>query len=275
VLWVPESRQTSPIGQHVCQPFDQLPGSRAAIREFARIPRSTVGAADARGVRMLKTFARILLLLVPAAASAQPETNEGADTSAFDHAVAPVKNALEIGVATGYTQGAGKLGGGMNSLEDLARAGGAVEVDIGARIFPNLSVGAYGTFSQSAKGDQVASSTDVFGASAGVQATWHFRPDTSVDPYVNLGGGWRGLWLNPSSGKTTSLQGLELARLQVGVDYRITPDVAVSPLIGAALDMFVSQDSPMTTDYTEIGSKKVNFSGFAGIAGRFDLGGKR
>lgn len=71
------------------------------------------------------------------------------------------------------------------------------------------------------------------------------------------------------------MQGLELARLQVGVDYRITPDVAVSPLIGAALDMFVSQDSPMTTGYAEIQSKKVNFSGFAGIAGRFDLGGKR
>lgn len=31
----------------------------------------------------------------------------------------------------------------------------------------------------------------------------------------------------------------------------------------------------MTTDYTEIQSKQVNFSGFAGIAGRFDLGGKR
>ncbi len=226
---------------------------------------------------MLKTLATTLLVLVPAIASAQPETNvdSSADTSAFDHGVAPVKNALEIGVATGYTQGAGKLGGNMSSVEDVARAGGAVEVDLGARIIPNLSVGVYGTFSQSAKGDQLASSTDVYGASAGVQATWHFRPDTSVDPYINLGGGWRGLWLTPSSGKTTALQGVELARLQVGVDYRITPDIAVSPLIGAALDMFVSQDSPMTTDYTEIQTKKVNFTGFAGIAGRFDLGGKR
>ena len=31
----------------------------------------------------------------------------------------------------------------------------------------------------------------------------------------------------------------------------------------------------MTSDYNEIQGKKVNFTGFAGIAGRFDLGGRR
>lgn len=215
----------------------------------------------------------VLSLLVPAVAVAQP--NDLQATDGFDHPVAAVQNAFEVGVAAGYAQGAGKLGGGMNSLEDVAGAGGAVEVDAGARIIPNLSVGLYGTFSQHAKGDQLPSSTDVYGASAGVQASWHFRPSTSIDPFVNLGTGWRGLWLNPSTGKVTSLQGLELARLQVGVDYRITPDIAIAPVIGGSLDMFVSQDSPMTNDYTEIQTKKVSFTGFAGIAGRFDLGGKR
>jgi hypothetical protein len=39
--------------------------------------------------------------------------------------------------------------------------------------------------------------------------------------------------------------------------------------------MFISQDSPMTTDLTEIQDKKVNVSGYAGISGRFDLGGSR
>jgi hypothetical protein len=31
----------------------------------------------------------------------------------------------------------------------------------------------------------------------------------------------------------------------------------------------------MTDGYTEITDKKVNFTGFAGLAGRFDLGGSR
>jgi hypothetical protein len=83
------------------------------------------------------------------------------------------------------------------------------------------------------------------------------------------------VWLNADQGKNTSLQGLDLARVQLGVDYRVTRDVAISPVIGGSLGLFVSQDSPMTNGYTEIADKKVNFTGFAGLAGRFDLGGQR
>ena len=129
----------------------------------------------------------VLSLLVPAVAFAQPDDLEA--TKGFDHPVTAVQNAFELGIGAGYAQGAGKLGGGMNNLEDVASAGGAVEIDAGARIIPNLSVGLYGTFSQSAKGDQLPSSTDVYSASAGIQAAWHFRPSTSVDPFVNLGTG--------------------------------------------------------------------------------------
>jgi hypothetical protein len=202
--------------------------------------------------------------------------NESLDaSSSFDHHVAAPANALEIGVATGYTQGVGPIGGGMQHVEDISKAGGAVELDALYRINPTFAVGAYGSFSKYATGDHIDGSDDVLGATAGIQAAAHLRPDRSVDPWVSLGTGWRGLWLSPSSGKNTSLQGLELARLQVGVDYRVSEDVAIAPVIGGSLNLFVSQDSAMTTQYTEIADKKVNFIGFAGIAGRFDLGGKR
>jgi len=210
-----------------------------------------------------------LSLFVPAIALAQPESPD--TTTGFDHAVPAVKNAFEIGVATGYTQGGGKLGGTMNSLEDISGPGGAVELDLGYRIIPNLTLGAYGTFSKYQHGDSIDDSTDVLGATAGIQGVLHVRPDRSVDPWVSLGTGWRGLWLNPSSGKVTSLQGLELARLQLGVDYRVSKDVAIAPVIGGSVSMFISQDSAMTTDLTEITDKKVNFTGFAGLSGRFDL----
>ncbi|MDB4959332.1 MAG: hypothetical protein JWO36_6901 [Myxococcales bacterium] len=214
-----------------------------------------------------------LSLLVPVLAHAEPESQ---DTGAsFDHAVAPVRNAFELGVATGYAQGGGKLGGDMRNLEDVSGPGAAVEIDAGYRIIPNLSIGAYGTFAQFQHGDSIDSNAKVFGATAGVQAAWHFRPDMSIDPWISLGTGWKGLWLDPQNGKVTSLQGLELARLQIGADYRVSEDVAIAPVIGGSLSMFISQDSPMTTDYTEIQGKKANFTGFAGLAGRFDLGGKR
>src|ERR1044071_7855070 len=134
----------------------------------------------------MKTFKLIsaISLLVPTVALAQPAPEAG---TGFDHEVPAVKNAFEIGVATGYTQGGGKLRGNMASLEDVSGAGAAVEVDLGYRILPELLIGAYGTFSTYQHGDTIDSNTDVLGATAGIQAAWHFRPDHSVDPWVSLG----------------------------------------------------------------------------------------
>ncbi|HEY4240396.1 MAG TPA: outer membrane beta-barrel protein [Kofleriaceae bacterium] len=209
-----------------------------------------------------------LSLLAPATAAFADDALEAHAT--VDHPVKPVANAFELSVGTGYAQGGGKLGGGMLNLEDIAGPGGAVELDLGYRIIPQLSVGAYGTFSSYDNGDKIDGTTSVLGATAGLQATYHIRPSHSIDPWVSLGAGWKGLWLDPDHGKTTSLQGFELARLQVGLDYRLSPQFSISPVIGGSLGMFVSEDSPMTTDYTEIQDKKVNFTGFAGLAGRFD-----
>lgn len=228
-----------------------------------------------KAIKLVSVLALATATLVPAAAFAQPAEENLESHAGVDHALAPVTHAFELGISTGYAQGGGKLGGGMRNLEDVAGPGGAIELDAGYRIIPHLAVGLYGTFQKNQHGDLLDSSTNVLGATAGVQATWHFRPAMSVDPWVSLGTGWKGLWLDPNAGKTTSIQGLQLARLQVGADYRVSRDVAIAPVLGASIDMFVSQDSPMTTDYTEIKDKKVSFSGFAGLSGRFDVGGRR
>jgi hypothetical protein len=206
---------------------------------------------------------------------AYADDTDSLDAGNFDHHVAAPQNAVELGIAAGYTQGAGPIGGAMQHVEDVSRAGGAVELDAMYRINPLFAVGVYGSFSQYSTGDQISSQTDVLGATAGIQAALHMRPDRSVDPWVSVGTGWRGMWLSPESGKNTSLQGLELARLQIGTDYRINENVAIAPVIGGSVNMFVSEDSPMTTKLTELDDKKVNFIGFAGLAGRFDLGGSR
>src|SRR5215468_10902587 len=222
-------------------------------------------------MKVMKLFPAVLLTIVPAVASAQPES---ADTTGFGHAVAAVPDqTFELAVATGYAQGGGKLGGTLGNLEDVAGPGATVEVDLGYRIIPQLTVGVYGTLAKSQHGDRIDSNTDVLGASAGIQAAWHFRPQVSIDPWVSLGGGWRALWLNPDAGKVTSLQGFDVARLRLGVDYRVTKEIAIAPVIGGSVSLFVSQDSPMTTSYTEIADKKVNFTGFVGLSGRFDFGG--
>jgi hypothetical protein len=206
-----------------------------------------------------------LSLLIPAIAVA--DTDDASVTAKH----APVESAFEIGVGAGYTQGVGELGRNLADLDDVAGPGGAVQLDLGYRIIPQLAVGAYGSFSTFQKGDVLADETNVLGVNAGIQATYHFRPSTNLDPWVSLGVGWKGLWLSPETGKTTALQGIDFARLQIGADYRLSKEVAIAPVIGGTLGTFLSADSPMTTEYTEIDDKKVSFTAFAGIAGRFDL----
>ncbi len=247
----------------LCVRIEQRNAMNAAIGA-ARVRTGTLQKRDR--VMKFQKLIPALSLMVPAIAQAQPNESNG-----VDHDVTPVRDAVEISVSTGYAQGVGKIGGGMADLDDLAGPGGAVQLEVGYRVIPHLAIGGYGTFSLHDSGDAVTDTTDVFGASAGVQAVLHLRPDRSIDPWVKLGTGWKGLWLDPASGKETSLQGLELARLQVGVDYRITPEIAIAPVVGGSLGMFLSQDSPMTTDYTELDNKEVNFTGFAGLAGTFDL----
>jgi len=193
----------------------------------------------------------------------------------FDHHVAAVERALEIGVGLGYTQGTGDIAAGSPSVHDLSGAGGNVELQLGYRLTPRLTLGAYGTYAQYARGDTLSTGTDVRGGTAGIFADWQFQPDRSVAPWVGLGSAWRGLWLAPDVGPNTSMQGWEIARLQAGIDYRASPEVAIGPVVGASVNTFFTQNTPGTAGYENIGSPRANFYFTAGLAGRFDVGGTR
>jgi hypothetical protein len=206
-----------------------------------------------------------LLLLIPAVAQA-----EGTEETGIDRSVAPASG-IEVAIGTGYAQGTGKISKEMANVQDLSGPGGAAQLDVGYRLLPPLTLGAYGTFGMYNDGSTLPNTTEVYGATAGVAAAWHFRPARSVDPWVRLGTGWKGMWLNPQGAKATSLQGFEFARLQLGVDYRITPQVAVAPVVGGSMGMFISQSSQMTSNYEQLTDRKLNFTGFAGLAGTFDI----
>lgn len=115
---------------------------------------------------------------------------------------------------------------------------------------------------------------NVYGAGAGVQAVLHLRPTRAVDPWLSLGTGWTSLWISQSGSKTGSFQGLDLFRLQLGVDYRISKDVAIAPAISGGFSTFLAESYTMP-GLTEISGKRVQFTGFAGLTGRFDAGGTR
>src|SRR5882762_4146466 len=206
---------------------------------------------------------------IASVAGAQEKDHNVAATKS--ETLAPAANALELSIGTGYAQGFGDIAANRPSLTDVAQPGGAVQLGVGYRLIPQLSLGLYGSGSMFSRGDQVDTSSNLYSASAGVEADWHFIPSGSeFDPWVSLGTGWRGYWVRADQG-TTSLQGLELAKLQLGVDYRVARAVAVSPVIGADLSMFLSESNPGTSSYSNIPDPRVNRFVFAGVQGRFDI----
>ena len=210
-----------------------------------------------------------VLLALPGAASAQ--TKDAVQQDGSSKTLAAATNAVELTIGTGYEQGFGNIQSGQPSLTDLGQAGGAVQTSVGYRILPQLTLALYGSFAGFGRASEVDSSAKIYSAAAGVQTDWHFLPKGSeLDPWVSLGSGWRGYWINQNSGNVTD-QGMEIAKLQVGLDYRIAQAVAISPVVGADLSTFFTQQTAGSNGWTNISSPQVNTFFFAGVMGRFDI----
>ena len=222
---------------------------------------------------ILVTLATLPALAQNADASSS-EDRPVAAASGVDHPVAPIKRAFEIGFAPGYTQGVGTIAKGGASIQDVAGPGGAFDLRLGYRMTRHLAFGLYGSYARYSNAD-LPSGYDVQGASAGIYGDWHFRPDRSIDPWLGVGSGWRGLFFTPDVGESTSIMGWQILRVQGGVDYRVTPEVALGPVLAASVNSFFGKNDAGTTGFVDIHQPRANFSFFAGFQGRFDLFGQR
>jgi hypothetical protein len=193
-------------------------------------------------------------------------------SGALDREVAPTPRSFEIGIGGGYTQGVGGAGG-AGSVQDLTGPGGNLEVQVGVRTSPGFTIGLYGTGARFRHGDVFADGSQAHGATAGIQAVWHARAERALGPWVAVGIGWRGLWLAPAGGAPISAHGIELMRLQLGIDYRISPAIAVTPVIGASASVFLVEDAAMPSMFSAVKDNRLNLYGYSGLLGRFDLGG--
>jgi hypothetical protein len=182
-------------------------------------------------------------------------------------------NALELGVGLGYTQGVGAVGANVPSLTNSGGPGTSVEVDVGWRIDPHFLVGVYGTGAWLSTGDAPGNANNNWTATAGVQGNYHILPGESFDPWIGLGAGWRGYWVNRPEGRD-SRHGIDFARVQVGVDVPVTQGVSISPFIGASAGLFLTQQLAQESSFSDIQDRKVNVFFNAGVIGRFDLLGK-
>jgi hypothetical protein len=194
----------------------------------------------------------------------------GGVTSAQDsQELAPAARGLELSLGFGYGKGVGPVGAGVPTVQRLGDGGGTATLDFGWRLDPRWMLGAYGEFGVAAGNvGEIADSAKI--AAAGIQGQFHMMPERRYDPWIGLGFGWRGYWADTDGG-TYGLQGLDLARLRLGVDYRLSPGVAMGPVFGVTVTQFLSAKPSGSPGYSDVNDRKINTFFFGGLAGRFSL----
>ncbi len=208
--------------------------------------------------RFIRRNVQVLCLCLTTAASA----------SAQEPPPAP-SNTFELRLAAGYGQGLGPVAAGVPTLQGFGKAGGTFMLDAGWRIDPRWEAGIYSELGIFGYGNLPGSDHGLT-AAAGLQGQFHVLPGAQYDPWVGLGFGWRGYW-GRVNGSDDGLQGLDLVRLQAGLDYRATRQLSVGPMVGITLTEFLSREPIGASGYSDTHDRKVNTFVFAGLGGRFDL----
>lgn len=215
----------------------------------------------------------------PSATTTPPVTattpESGRDVRGYMSAPVRAPNkAFELGLDAGYTQGFGNIGGGRGA-PDVGGAGGTFGLSLGYRINPSWSVAATGQYQGFGTTGTAPNTTTVRGATAGVQGTYHISPYNRLNPFVTVGTGYRAIMESPAGNVPMSVtHGFELGKVEVGLELRPTESIAVAPVIGADLNYFVWRTGGGTETAT-LTDRGVNAFVFAGVKGRFDIGGSR
>ncbi len=221
--------------------------------------------------RRVRALLALLVLAPSAEAFAQPTAEQAAPppAPAFDTRMPAIDGGLEITVALSGAETTGDIGDGMTG-GDLIGSAGQLDLEIGHRLTPFVTIGFYSNAQALTTGSD--GSRDVYTGAAGVEADFHFRPSQAVDPWVSVGTGVRAYLVE--DGDYTIGVGAELARLQVGADFRLNDSIALGPVLGASATLYGAEKQPMQ-DFHELSDKGINWTFTAGVAGRFNLLGTR
>jgi len=209
-------------------------------------------------------------LLLAASLIAVPVSAQ--ELSAQLPSAAPRARAVEVTVGANYLQGNGALtGSNATSFDNTGREGVGVDLSAGLRFTPRLSGAVYGSLGRfNAASGALGSSS--WNTSAGVMGLFHFAPGDQLDPWISAGAGWTANFQSVGAG-TDVRHGIELGRLQMGIDFKVNNQLAVAPVVGVAASTLLTESLATGGGFHSVADTRVHTAVYGGVAGRFDLGG--
>ncbi len=149
-------------------------------------------------------------------------------------------------------------------------------LDLGWRFDERLALGLFGQYGfgagmACAAGASCTSSVIRVGA----EVLWRFLPDATFCPWAGAGVGWElSRTRSTASGLETrsTFQGIELAGLQGGGDWRVAPRLAVGPWVALSLARYGSLETttPLGSQ-PDVSGKALHLWLELGLMGRFDF----
>ena len=214
--------------------------------------------------RAVVALGACLLAATSAPADAAPDVHATAAERPRAAPIPAASNALELSFGTGYTQGFGSLERGVG-FPSVAEGGVAFGLGIGYRIDPRWAV----LWSGELQEFDARRATGARGFTSSIAGQVHLAPTNRVDPWAELGAGYRILWEDFARAPVLVTHGFQLGRLRVGVDFRAGRGGAVGPVVGADLNLLLFQDAPSIQ--ADVRDVRLSTFVFAGMQARFDL----
>jgi len=210
----------------------------------------------------MRKLARIVVLAVlftPALASAQ----------------------LSLGARLGYGFAMGELGGG-GDVADILKAQIPIQLDLGYRVTPALTLGGYFAYGFGRVGGDFEDVCDLDGVECtgrvyrvGLQLDYAFR-GPSATPWLGAGFGYE--WTSftgegPGGEAEFSFRGIEFLNLQGGLDWKVGDRFSIGPFALLSVGQFsrYSVDAGDTDESGEVPDQAFHQWLQLGVRGRFDL----
>jgi hypothetical protein len=199
----------------------------------------------------LATFA----VLAPSPAMAQdvaepPATTAPAAPPPDPHAPPPPRTGFQMAMRTGYAIPFGNVDGSA-SMGDSFSGQVAFLLDLGGKPIPSLFLGGYvglGLGGASGQLGSLCSADNLTCVTAslriGAEVLYSFLPEGSIDPWIGYGIGLESTGFGASNGNdqiNAAAAGWEFGHFMGGVDFRLSKDVGIGPLIDFSVGQYTRE----------------------------------